>query len=214
MVTLHMKDARNYLAERVTELRLELRDRDTAVLSANTGATFEGLGPNQGQFCLPVWGHEAIVTWPGFVGQDAETSQPMPAMMQAMLAYYFHTANGVPLAGQWIAFSELPDGQFYTAAFQSYTGNELAKVFGNDVAAFQGAAVALDGRFEPMGDAAFAFSVLPRVSILVVCWQGDEDFPPSYRALFDANVRYQLPTDACAILGSTLTQRLIKAKKV
>jgi len=214
MVTLHMKDARNYLAERVAELRLEMRGRDTAVLAANTGAAFKKAGANQGQFHLPVWGHEAVVTWPEFVGQDAETGQPMPAMMQAMLAYYFHTANGVPLAGQWIAFSELPDGQFYTAAFQGYTGNELAKVFGNDVDAFRGAALAGDGRFEPMGDAAFAFSILPRVSILVVCWQGDEDFPPSYRILFDANVRYQLPTDACAILGSALTHRLITAKKV
>ncbi len=39
---------------------------------------------------------------------------------------------------------------------------------------------------------------------------GDEEFSPSYRILFDANTRHHLPTDTCAIIGSTLTRRLIK----
>ncbi|MFQ5433637.1 MAG: DUF3786 domain-containing protein [Anaerolineae bacterium] len=205
-----MKDSRNYLAEKVEELRLELQKRDTAVLAANTRTIFKPTNPGQGYFELTVWGETAVLTWPDFVGRDAETGDPMPVMMQAMLAYYFHTADGTPPAGEWMAFGQLPDGQFYTAAFQGYTGNELVKVFGNDVDEFRETAVALGGQFAPMGDAAFTFSVFPGVSLMVVCWQGDEDFSPSYRLLFDANASHQLPTDACAILGSTLTRRLVK----
>ncbi|MFN2105113.1 MAG: DUF3786 domain-containing protein [Candidatus Promineifilaceae bacterium] len=44
-----------------------------------------------------------------------------------------------------------------------------------------------------------------------VCWLGDEDFPTSYRILFDRSIEHHLPTDACAILGSMLTTRLTKA---
>jgi len=211
-----MKDSRDYLALRVAELRVEIQKRDTAVLAANTGAIYAKSGPDQGEFLLPMWGQDVILTWPEFTGRDANTGDSLPIMTMAMLSYYFHTSVGThrpryraPLAGTWIAFTDLPDGMFYTAAFQGYTGNELAKAFGNDLDAFKSAAQLLGGWQETLGDAAFAFQALPRVRLLAVGWQGDEDFPPSYRVLFDGNSHNHLSTDACAIMGSTLTRRLI-----
>jgi hypothetical protein len=205
-------DERPYpLAQRVTEIRGELRGRDTAVLAHNTGATYTETGPGQGEFRLPFWGREVILTWPDFVGRDVQSGELLPTFSMAVLAYYFLLADDSPLTGKWIAFTELPDGQFYTQAFQGYTGQELVKTFGNDIDAFARAAAELGGRPEPLGEAAFAFHVLPKVSLLVVGWLGDEDFPPSYRVLFDEGNGRHLSTDACAILGSTLTRRLIKA---
>ncbi|MFQ5617108.1 MAG: DUF3786 domain-containing protein [Anaerolineales bacterium] len=200
----------NFLADRVEELRVELRGRETAVLARSTGATFTATGPGQGDFRLSMWGRDLILTWPDFVGGTIPNSEPLDGLSQAILAYYFHISDGTPMAGEWIAFTELPDGQFYTAAFQGYTGNELAKAFGNDLDSFVRAAEQLGGRRETLGDAAFAFQVLPRVAMLVVGWQGDEDFAPSYRVLFDTAVSHHLSTDACAMLGSILTRRLIK----
>ncbi len=198
------------LAQRVGELRKELRGRDTAVLAQNTAATFQN-----GEFRLPLWGREVIIAWPDFVGRDAESGRPLPSFLMALLAYYFHLTDGTPLTGEWIAFTDLPDGQFYTAAFQGYTGHQLAQTFGNDLAAFTRAAERAGGRACPelaegLGDAAFAFRALPRVELLVVGWLGDEDFSPSYRVLFDTAVSHHLSTDACAILGSILTSRLIR----
>lgn len=82
---------------------------------------------------------------------------------------------------------------------------------GNDLDAFARAARALGGAPLALGDAAYAFAVLPQVSVAVVVWQGDDEFPASYRVLFDAAASHQLPTDACAIVGSTLTRRLVAA---
>ncbi len=206
-----MDERPDYLAQRIAEIQLELHGRDTAVLAENTGATYTETGPGRGEFQLPLWGREVVLTWPDFVGRDGESGGLLPTFSMAILAYYFQKADGSPLTGEWIAFTELPDGQFYTQAFQGYTGRELLKAFGNDVGAFTRAAEKLGGRQEALGDAAFAFRVLPKVELLAVGWQGDEDFPPSYRVLFDASVSHHLPTDACAILGSTLTRRLINA---
>ena len=204
MVTLHMKDARDYLARRVAELHVDLRQQDVNGLAQKAGAVVE-----DGRFHLHIWGQPITLSPPNFIALNAD-GQELDTFTQALLAYYLHSTNGAPLAGEWIAFTELPDGQFYTAAFQGYTGNELAKVFGNDVEWFTETAVALGGRPLQFADRAFAFRVLPHVAIMVAAWQGDEDFAPSYRLLFDANTRYHLPTDACAIVGSTLTRRLIR----
>ncbi len=203
-------ESEKQLAKRVTELFAELNAANPEILAARTRAAYQPVGAQQGTFRLLFWGREIELTFPGFEAQDLQTGQPVDTFNLAMLAYYFHTSDGRPESGRWIAFTELPDGRFYTQAFQGYTGNQLAKTFGNDAEAFARAALALGGRAVEMGDHAYAFRVLPRVSLLAVCWLGDEDFPPSYRVLFDASAAHHLTTDACAIVGSTLTRKLQK----
>ncbi|MBE2199420.1 MAG: DUF3786 domain-containing protein [Anaerolinea sp.] len=200
-----MKDARDHLARRVAELHDALRHQNLEQLAHNTGARYE-----DGRFHLTIWGTAVTIAPPDFNACDAQTGEALDGFSQALLAYYFTQADGTLLADVWIAFTELPDAQFYTAAFQGYTGNELAKVFGNEVERLAETAVTLGGQPLPFADRAFAFRVLPNVAVMVACWLGDEDFPPSYRILFDANTRHHLPTDACAIIGSTLTRRLIR----
>ena len=113
-------------------------------------------------------------------------------------------------SGRWISFSELPDGRFYNQAYQGYTGGKLAQAFGDDFDLFCQVAENIDGkRVYLLGDAAYEYSVFPHVSVLLVTWRGDEDFSATYQILFDANVSHHLPTDACAIIGSNLTGRLI-----
>jgi len=195
------------LAERVSELHAELRETDPRLLAARTGATFS---EGQSAFRLPVWENEVLVSHPAFTARDAASGQPVNAFVRALLAYYFVTADGTPPAGRWIAFSELPDGIFYAQAFQSYTGRKLVRRFGNDVGAFSRAAEKCGGEPIALGDAAYVFQALPRVVLATVSWQGDADFAPSYRLLFDAAVHHYLTTDACAVLGSALTRRLLR----
>lgn len=193
------------LARRVAELRTELCQREVADLAETCGATVE-----DGRLQMKVWGTAVTISAPEFVVRDAGTGEALDPLTQALVAYYLHTADGTPPANHWIAFTELPNGRFYTQAFQGYTGRELAQAFGNDIDRFRETAVAFWGTAVTFADAAFRFQALPRVPVLVVCWQGDEDFPPSYKILFDAQTPHYLPTDACAILGSMLTRRLLR----
>jgi len=59
------------------------------------------------------------------------------------------------------------------------------------------------------GSASFIYNALPRIPMMVTYWLGDEDFPSSCKILFDASAPHYLPTDACAILGSMLTRKLL-----
>ena len=204
------------LAQRAAELRAGLQGKDPRDLASRTATLFEQTGGGSGEFRFQLWGRAVILTYPTLQVQDADSREDLSAVDQTMVLYYFNTCDGVPMAASWIAYSELPDGRFYNQAFQGYTGRELAKAFGNDLEAFESAANNTGGekRFPmagaPLGDAAFVYQALPRVPLLVVFWLGDEDFPPNSQILFDAAVSHHMPTDACAILGSTLTRRLLK----
>jgi len=202
----------NPLGDRVDEMRSKLRDQRPEILAARTGAIYTPKGGSEGEFRLPFWGREVILSFPDFSGKYTDNEAALNAFDLTMLAYYFSVSDGASMAGEWIAFNQIPGGLFYAQAFQGYSGDELAKAFGNDAEAFMDANEKLEGRREFFGNLAYSYQVLPRVPIMVVCWLGDEDFPPSYRILFDANAHHHLVTDAYAILGSHLARRLIKAK--
>lgn len=204
--------APNPLAERADEIRAELQNSTPERVALRTGAIYTPAGDTRGTFRLTLWDKEVLLAFPAFSATDAHNGAELNPFDQTMLLYYFHLSDGTPQSGTWIAFTELPDGKFYTQAFQGYTGQALLQTFGNDADGFAQAAEKLGGRRELFGNLAYSFQVLPRLALMVACWLGDEDFPASYRILFDAAAGHHLTTDACAILGSQLTQKIIQAK--
>jgi len=203
-----MPNSQQQLTGRVEELRSALRKKGNPKnLAFLSGAEFHESG--RSEFCLPLFGKSVSISYPDLVASDDQTGVSMPVAMQALLLYYLNTSDGAPLEGRWVAFADLPDGRFYNQAFQGYTGQELARHFGNDLGTFERAARKLDGMKLGYGDAAFAFHILPRVMLAVVYHLGDEDFSASCQILFDASTSHYLPTDVCAILGSMLTRKLL-----
>jgi len=206
------------LAQRVEDMKARLGTLNPELLADRIGAVYAPVKEGAGVFRLVYWGREITMFYPEFVCLDAESGRELGLMDQAMLAYYLSTSDGTPLTGQWIAFSQLPDGTFYTQAFQGYTGGELAKTFGDDADYFARAGTSVAGNIplpsDAPGDKALAFQVLPNVGLLVTCWLGDEDFPTSYRILFDAAAGRHLTTDAYAIMGSMLTKKIIKGSGI
>jgi hypothetical protein len=204
--------SRSGLAARVEALRRGLAQVPPDLLAGRTGCSYQSLGPGRGEFHLAVFDAPVLVSYPGLVGFDRQ-DDALPLPTQAVLAYYFQTGDGAPLTGEWVSFAELPDGRTYNQAFQGYSGDELARVFGLDVEAFKAACQASGGTAAPLGDAAYVFHALPRVPLLANYWCGDEEFPSSCRILFDRAASHYLPTDVCAILGGLLAGRLVKGVK-
>jgi hypothetical protein len=198
------------LGSRLGELRSQLQDQNPEQLALKTGTTYHPLDRSSGKFSITLWDRQLVIKFPELVAHERKTGAEISSSSLAMLLYYFATCDGTKPSGQWISFSELPDGRFYNQAYQGYTGGKLAQVFGHDFDVFCQVAENMDGkRVYLLGDAAYEFTVLPLVSLLLVTWRGDEDFNATYQVLFDAAVSHHLPTDACAIIGSNLTHRLI-----
>lgn len=209
------------LAQHTAVLQSELRLLQQAIgaeaLASQTGCKLHIESPEQGAFELTLWQQPVQILFPAWTAIDSNTGQALHVANQALLLYYFLSADGIAPESRWISFGDLPEGRFYNQAFQGYSGNELARAFQNDLEAFQEAATRLGGALLPAtpeipGDRSFIFQALPRVAVLTVYWMGDEDFPAAAQILFDATTPHYLPTDVCAILGGTLTRKLIKAK--
>lgn len=196
------------LERRGDELREDLLQRDVNQLAELTGTTLTKEN-GDGVFEFLYWGKPVVFSSSDFLAKDPETLRPLPPIHQAMILYYFHSSKGSPATGNWISFSELADGQFYNSAFQGYTAQKLTHYFQMDYDKFETRNGDQGGIKVEFGDGAFRHQILPQIAILVVYWKGDDEFPPSYKILFEDIADYHLPTDGCAILGSMLVGKLI-----
>lgn len=197
---------------RMAELRQQLSSKEPAALAAQSGTSLEQNAHKETRLVFHLLGEELLLCLPGNEILS-RCGHPPTELLQLLALYYFAWAEGTPLSGRWISFAELPDGRFYNPAFQGYSGAEITRAFGTDLPALERAANHLKGRVQPMGDRAYAFEALPRLPMLLIYWTGDEDFPPACQLLFDASAPHYMPTDGCAILGSLLTRRLLKAAR-
>ncbi len=189
-------------------LREAVRARPAQLLSDHCGGTFA-----QGQIRLTYWGQPMGVTWPEVTVVLLPDGVPASIFDTAMLLYYLDAADGAPLADAWIGYRELPGGAFYNQAFQTYSGDRLARAFGENPEAFRLAARTLDSwRLTGLAEHAYAFKPLPRIRLAAVLWPGDEDFPAKAQVLFDAAASHYMTTDGLALLGAGLAGRLIKAQ--
>ncbi len=76
----------------------------------------------------------------------------------------------------------------------------MLKHFGQKPEKFAELATILNGKASSFGDVSMVLRPFPRVPIVFVLWEGDEEFPPSASILYDASAPDYLPTEDYALL--------------
>jgi len=196
------------LAPLVTEARERLRSADPSRVVVRSGCTLEA----DRAFRVPFFWRDYRIAPPDFVVQRADTGAEQTSFIQALILTYLLTADGTTPSGRWVAYHGLPGGMFYAQAFRGYAEERLVRELGDaGPSAFRAAAQRLNGVGLGMGDAGYAFQVLPRIRMAAVYWLGDEEFPSRASILFEDSAPHYMPVDGLAILGSHLVSAIIKA---
>lgn len=198
----------NYLAESLVELRTHLASQTPRSLADRTGTVLKENGSDF-RFEFILWNEPVSISSSEWIARQ-ENGKELHLGLQALILHYFNEADGTPLANQWVAYGDLPGGRIYAYAFQGYAGDKLTKYFGDDLKRLDTACEKAGGEIISNVDAVYIFHALPRIPIRVNYWAGDEEFSATARILFDPTATHYLPIDVCAILGSMLSNRIIK----
>jgi len=205
--TPHLQQWFDRLALVVEEARSTLRSVKPGKLVLRSGCEQD----ENGDFHLIFFWQEYVISADDFTVRWADTEEELASFTQSLVLTYLATADGTTPSSRWIGFRELPDGMFYVQAFQGYTGGRLTRELRGGIDAFRRAAEGLGGEPLMIGDAGYCFTVLPRVHLALVYWDGDEEFSSQAQVLFEDTSAHYMPTDGLAILGSQLVGRILKA---
>ena len=119
-----------------------------------------------------------------------------------------------PKPGGWTAYRDFPDAGPLTVFWSDNIEKALSRSYSGDVDGLENACDVLGGidpNLQIACDLCCCFRPLPKVPLLLVFNDADDDFPAATSVLFEKRAATYLDAESQAILGHALTQRLIAA---
>ena len=187
---------------RSSDLAERLRKASVAYTKENGQCTVE----------CPFFEETVILEIPRFTFRSAQGSNVTLAT-KILILHYLLKASGQPLGMEKIPYEDIPGCRPYLPVFERRVVRPLMSAFGFDRALFRAAGEALRAIPESYGDVSFTLSALPMVPLTFILWEGDQEFPPSLRVLFDPSIDTCLPLEDITVLSKLAAVRIIKAAK-
>jgi len=159
---------------------------------------------------VPYFGRSLRLTGAGL--QDEAGHRPDFADCVVVCRYLIMCPLFEPTQTQWVAYRDFPDAGPLTVFWSDSVEKPLASTFAGKIDLLRKACDALggvDSGMEIACDLSRCFTPLPKVPLLLVFNDADDDFPASASLLFEKRASTYLDAESQAILGHILSQRLI-----
>lgn len=130
-----------------------------------------------------------------------------------ILNYLTHSKDYIINTKNWVSLKEIPNGgALFYPAFYKTSILHLVESFGSDIQSFKECSLKLGGREIKFGDRGYEFKVLPKISICVAIWEGDEEISPNAAILFEPSIQYLLHIETIIGAGMCVAEKLIDIK--
>jgi len=136
----------------------------------------------------------------------------LPIATQILILHYVTNLSETSEAGKLISYKELPGGAIYIKPFTGRAIDPLVRTFGSDPDSLLEVVTGLGGQSNGLGDVGVTYRVFPRISVALILWRADDEFPASGNILFDASAPSILPTEDFAVLASLVVFGLKRIK--
>ena len=189
----------------------ELRNADLAERLRNASVAYTMENGQCVAECI-FFEETVILEIPRFAFRSAQGSNVTLAT-KILILHYLLKASGQPLGQEKIPYEDIPGCRPYLPVFERRVVRPLMSAFGFDRDLFRSAGESLGGAPESFGDASFTLHALPMVPLTFILWEGDQEFSPSLRILFDPSIDTYLPLEDITVLSKLAAVRIIKAAK-
>lgn len=149
----------------------------------------------------------------GIAGPDG--LRPSYRTCVVLFKYVLLCPDQVPVRGAWASFRDFKDAGPLVVFFANEVEALLAGKFQGETPLLASAAKKLGGRAPDAGfshDLAIRFDPLPRLSMLMLFNDRDDEFPAQCSVLFERRTEAYLDMESVAVLGHILSATLVDLK--
>jgi len=139
--------------------------------------------------------------------------QPSFRVCVVLCKYLLLCPDTVPAEDDWVAYRDFKDAGPLTVFFANSVEKPITEHFAGRADELERSCKSLGGfapDIEPTYDLCMQFNALPRVPVLLLYNDADDEFPAHCSILFKRCSDKFLDAESLAILGDILTRRLIK----
>ena len=172
---------------------------DPAEMSARSRVPY-----TEGQFTLTLLGRPVTVSWPDMVSRFSDDGAETASNTRILLARLLLEGALTPAKGQLLAYTDMPWGNVYAQQFRGRCILRLAGTYGHSLSGFEAAAAKVAGVPAESGDRSFDLPFLPGLTVRLILWEGDEEFPAQAQILFSDNFSAAFGAEDIAVVGDVL----------
>ena len=190
--------------ETYTDYLARIAQLDFARIAGRLGAELSGE-----ELIIPFFGNSYRVSKQGL--SDPSGKRPDFSVCVVLFKYLLLCPDHDPIEDDWVTFKDFKDAAPFAGAFVNYTEAPLADHFAGDLARLESASRMLNGH-PPAADFPYdlslQFPALPKVPLLMLFNDADEEFPARCAVLFERRADKYLDMECLAMVGSLLFEWL------
>lgn len=123
----------------------------------------------------------------------------------SILNMLYYSKPGASVSGRFVPFRDVRGASPFAPAFEKSVASGLAAPFEGRLAALKRACEALGGERIPQGDAGYILRAFDFMPVMLVFWDGDDEFGAQANLLFDANITdFTHEESVCCIAGALM----------
>jgi len=166
-------------------------------------------------YTVSIWGDEYLISPHENLIRRITDNQPAPGeIFYFFILHYLLHSRKSQIKNQWISEKEIPGGDLFFTVSHEIPTYLISERYGNDIDGFKRRCAQLQGIPLDMADASYSFNITPLIPVAVLFWDGDEDFPPESKLLFDKSIAVLLAPDIIMALAFEVCSRLVQIRDV
>ena len=163
----------------------------------------------QKRYVLSVWGEEYAIYPDEFKIDRISKNFPVPhEYLYVFIINYLLKAKEIGLSQEWISEKDMLGGATFFRGPHEIPTHLISARYSGNIEAFRKTCEQLGGIPLNMADAAYIFKITPRIPAAVLYWDGDDEFSPEAKILFDASITEHLTLDIVFALAVYICARI------
>lgn len=127
---------------------------------------------------------------------------------------FYYSKKGAAVCGRFVPFRDIKGASPFAPAFQKSIEQDLAKPFSGKVDLLRKACLVLGGDPVAHSDAGFVFRAFEFMPVMLVFWDGDDEFDAQANLLFDAAITDFIHEETVCCIAGRLIRRLTEIAEI
>jgi len=168
-----------------------------------------GFSVHNGKAVIELFGEPHRVSADGIFGPS--NTRPSFDVCVILSKYILLCPETIPMNKGWVSYRDFKDSGPLLKFYSNDVEKAISDRFSGNASLLQQAAQALGGYLPSIKltyDVTFQFNVLPKIPLLLLFNNADDDFPSTCSVLFQNDAEHYLDAECLAMVGALLCRRL------
>ena len=176
---------------------------DPKELSQKSGIPFDGE-----KFDLTLMNRPVSISYPSMEVCFTDDGKAAADYTRILLSRLVMEGCIIPAKGDMLAYTDMPWGNVYAVQFRGRCILRLSGTYGHNIQGFKDACEKLGFLKAASGDVSYDVPFIPGLTVRLIMWEGDEEFPAAAQILFSDNFPSAFTAEDMAVVGDVLLNAL------